>query len=102
MCLELLLKYLNETRGCNYAESPVYELMDGYLGRLQKTNPWGYSVPYLLSAKNGVNPNYVGYAEEKGLTVRQMEFVFSAMHARGQGIIFDPQAFDLILSEIKA
>ncbi len=85
LCLELLMKYLNETRGCHYSIDQLYEVADKYLMKFYQESPWGYSMPYFLSAKNGRNPSYVHYLEHKGLTIQQISKVYSIMREKMWG-----------------
>lgn len=62
---ELFAEYLNETRGTNYVIEPLLEAIDEYLGDISKTNFWGYSLPFYLTAKNRVHPNYGKYYNAK-------------------------------------
>ena len=102
LCLELLMKYLNETRGCHYSIDQLYEVADKYLMKFYQESPWGYSMPYFLSAKNGRNPSYVHYMEHKGLTIQQISTVFSLMRERGVGITYDTRMCDEIINEVIA
>ena len=100
LCLELLLKYLNETRGCNYSIEQLYEVADKYLMKFYQESPWGYSMPYFLSAMNGRNPSFVHYLEHKGLSIQQISTVFSLMKERNVGITFDTKMCDGIIEEV--
>ena len=62
---ELFAEYLNETRGTDYVIEPLLEAVDEYLGDISKTNFWGYSLPFYLTAKNRVHPNYGKYYNAK-------------------------------------
>ena len=100
LCLELLLRYLNEMQGCNYSIEPIYEVAGKYLMRYYQESPWGYSIPFFLSAVNGRNPSYVHYMERKGLSIQQIAKVFSLMKERNVGITFDTDMCDKILSNL--
>lgn len=102
LCLELLMKYLNESHGFKYSIEPLYEVFDKYLMEFYRKTPWGYSMPYLLSAKNGRNPSYVHYLESKGLSVQQMSRVFATMKERNVGITYDVEMCDNLVKELFA
>ena len=91
LCLELLLQYMNENKGGEYDVSPLYEVMDKYLKLFYEKSPWGYSMPYQLSAINGRNPSYVGYMQKRGLTIPQMAKVYQKMREKGVGITYDEE-----------
>ncbi len=70
---ELFAEYLNENFGEKYNVEPMLEIIDEYLGDICKTNFWGYSLPFYLTAKNKVHPNYGKYYNAKG-TLTEKEF----------------------------
>lgn len=100
LCLELFLKYLNE-HGGNYSLNNLYEIADKYLMPFYKESPWGYSMPYLLSAMNGKNPSYVEYLIKAGLSIPQISRAFSMMKENGTGITFDTKMCDELINKIK-
>lgn len=63
--MELFSEYLNENFDKNYRIEPMLEIIDQCLMEIYKENFWGYSLPYYLSASNGVHPNYAKYYSEK-------------------------------------
>ena len=101
LCLELLEKYLNENCGGVYDLDPLYECADRYIQPIFNDSPWGYSVPYLLSAIAGRNPSYVAYMRKKNVAFPEMKKIFELMRARGEGIRFDPGLCDLFIKEVR-
>lgn len=63
---ELFADYLNSYYGKHYRIEPLLEIIDGCLNDIYKNNFWGYSLPFYLSAKNKVHPNYAKFYNEKG------------------------------------
>ncbi len=63
---ELFADYLNECYNKHYHIEPMLEIIDQYLNDIYKNNFWGYSLPFYLSAKNKVHPNYAKFYSEKG------------------------------------
>lgn len=100
LCLELLLQYLNEIKGAKYDIQPLFEVMDKYLKPIYEKSPWGYSMPYLLSAINGRNPSYVGYMQERGLTIQQMGQVFRMMKEQELGITYDEEMCAKLINKL--
>ena len=100
LCLELLMKYLNDYQMGKYELSPLWETTDKYILPFYKESPWGYSIPYLLSAMNGKNPSYVHYLEKAGLTIEQISSVFALMKERNVGITFDTDMCDRLIQEV--
>lgn len=64
--MELFAEYLNEFRDKHYRIEPMLEIIDEYLNDIYKTNVWGYSLSFYLSAINGCHPNYAKLYSEKG------------------------------------
>lgn len=100
LCLELLLQYMNE-RGGKYEVAPLYEVMDKYLNPFYKKSPWGYSMPYQLSAINGRNPSYVAFMNEKGLTIPHIAKIYQMMREKGVGITYDEAMCDELINTIR-
>lgn len=100
LCLELLLKYLNERQSGNYNISPTYDVASR-IAQYHSIAPWGYSMPYYLSAVNGRNPSYVLYLEKKGLAIDQIAKVYNLMRERNVGITYDTTMCDSIIEEVK-
>lgn len=59
--IELITKYLNDTHGYNYELSPIIELYERYVKDIFLRHPWGFSLPYYLTAHYNCNPNYGEY-----------------------------------------
>ncbi len=59
--VELITKYLNDTYGCTYELSPLIELYEKYIRDIYSRHPWGFSLPYYLTAHYNCNPNYGEY-----------------------------------------
>ncbi len=100
LCLELLEKYLNENYSANYQEEYLYECAEKYIQPIFTKKPWGYSIPYMLSAKFERNPSYVPYLTKAGLTFTQMSKVFQLMRERDEGIRYDIGMCDSLIKEI--
>lgn len=99
LCLELLLKYMNESYDRQYNLTPIYEVADKYLMPFYKESPWGYSIPFMLGAMNGCNPSYVKYMQDKGLTIPQIAKVYAAMKEQGVGITYDIEMCNKIIGK---
>lgn len=99
--LELIVKYLNDKFHTKYNESILYEVAEKYIRPIYNKSPWGYSIPYLLSAKYGRNPSYVQYLLNKGIDYMKMESIFSAMRNDGVGITFDKKMCDELIEKIR-
>ena len=62
---ELIANYLNEKEGKNYSLTPLLEAADNVLEKIKKEHPWGYSLPYYLSAIYACHPSYILYLLNK-------------------------------------
>lgn len=100
LCLELLLKYLNEHQKGKYLVEPTYDVASR-IERFYPMAPWGYSMPYFLSAINGRNPSYVLYLNKFNLSINQIAAVFESMKNRDVGITYDTAMCDEIVNEVK-
>lgn len=78
--LELIAQYLNEVHGCHYEIEPMLEIYDEHLKVLKNQYGWGSSMPYMVSAALGVNPNYAAYYQGK-LSAIHMKKTFQHMTA---------------------
>lgn len=58
---ELIANYLNVKHGKSYQPDKMLEIYDKYLKPIYQWCPWGYSLPYYLTAIYGCNPNYASY-----------------------------------------
>ena len=59
--LEIIAKYMNEHCGKGYNVAPMLEVNDRYIQDIYKTEQWGYSISYYLTAKHNCNPNYARF-----------------------------------------
>lgn len=78
LCIELILKYMNDTMGTSYDIEPVYDAIDEYIMDLKRKNPWGYSIAYALSAQHQVHRTYAEYLMSQGrLKTKQINQILS-------------------------
>ena len=91
--LELFAKWMNDTMGKNYALEPMVQVYDDYIKTIYQKTSWGFSLPYLISAKYNCNPNFASYFNEKGMTSSEMEKIISSM-PDGERIIFTREKAD--------
>lgn len=89
--LELITRYLNEVHGCNYNIEPMFEIYDKYLSDLKNKYDWGSSLPYMVSASYGANPNYASYYRNE-LSAIQMQKAFQCMSADDRVLYSDELA----------
>lgn len=78
LCIELIMKYMNENQGTSYDIEPVYDAIDEYIMEIKRRNPWGYSIAYALSAQHKVHRTYAEYLMNQGrLKTKQINQILS-------------------------
>lgn len=65
LCTELIAQYLNEKVHSSYDVIPLLEIIDKYLNNIKEETPWGYAIPYYISAVNNCHPNYASFLMNK-------------------------------------
>ncbi len=65
LCTELLMKYLNDNNYAHYELIHILKLIDENISGIFKASPWGYSIPYYISASLHCHPNYAKYLIDK-------------------------------------
>lgn len=63
--VELLAEYINARIDRRYSLFPLLTIADQYLMSIYAEHPWGYALPYFLSAKENCHPNYASYLINK-------------------------------------
>ena len=56
--VELLAQYINASIEQRYSLLPILSIADQHLMSVFAEHPWGYALPYFLSAKEHCHPNY--------------------------------------------
>ena len=95
--LELICKYMNEQYNTNYDVFPMLDVYSKYLTDIYKKEPWGYSVPFYLTAFHKANPKYARYLWDKlKLDANIINYVLENL-SEEKKVIFDKKnADDLI------
>ena len=65
LCTEQIMDHLNIYYGADYNTEPALDAIDDYIAPLKREIPWGYSVPYALSAKYRLHRTYPEYLLKK-------------------------------------
>lgn len=97
--LELIARFLNHEKGCNYNIDKLFEIYDLYIKNLSRQYHWGSSLPFMLSADKNVNPNYAADYENK-LTLREMKNAYEEMTA-DDSILYTAELSQKYLKKIK-
>lgn len=65
---ELISRFLNEKYGSNYNVDIILKIIEKYINPFFTQTPWGYSMPYYLSAVNHCHPNYAKFLADRNIT----------------------------------
>lgn len=77
LCTELIADYINRAAGGHYELSPILNTIERDVMPLKAGNPWGYSIPYFLSASFNLHRSYAEYLlQKKDLGLEEMEQLF--------------------------
>ena len=80
LCMELIMDYMNRTRGGIYDVNPILDGIDDYIIQLKEIEPWGYSTAYALSAKYNLHRNYAEFLLSKGrLRAKQINQILASI-----------------------
>ena len=78
LCIEHIMDYMNEQYGANYAMESVYDAIDDYIAPIKAEKPWGYAIPYALSAKYYLHRTYAEYlVDKKRLKTKDIQRILS-------------------------
>jgi 4-hydroxy 2-oxovalerate aldolase len=55
---EIIISFLEREQNDRYNSIPILNIIDRYFVSMQKENPWGYQLPYMLSGMFQCHPNY--------------------------------------------
>lgn len=66
LCQELVMGYLNSEKQGDYDIDPVYDAIDDFIISIKEKSPWGYALPYALSATFNLHRTYPEYLMKKG------------------------------------
>ena len=65
LCIEQIMDHLNINYGTSYVLEPALDAIDDYIAPIKAQIPWGYSIPYALSAKYSLHRSYAEYLIDK-------------------------------------
>lgn len=80
LCAEQIMDHLNLEYGKNYDTEPALDAIDDYISPLKEKTPWGYSIPYLISAKYCLPRSYAEYLMGKSrLRTRDIQRILKSV-----------------------
>lgn len=65
LCTEYIVDYLNNYYDKQYVTEPIFDAIDEYIQPIKDEKPWGYAIPYALSAKYDLHRTYAEYLINK-------------------------------------
>ncbi len=78
VCIEQIADFMNEQYNAGYALEPIYDAIDDYIAPIKAVEPWGYAIPYALSAKYYLHRTYAEYlAGKKRLKTKDIQRILS-------------------------
>lgn len=66
LCQELVMDYLNKNMSASYDIDYIYDAIDDYVLKIKEKYPWGYAVPYALSATYNLHRTYPEFLIDRG------------------------------------
>ncbi|MCM1062945.1 MAG: homocitrate synthase [Eubacterium sp.] len=66
LCQELVMDYLNKNMNASYDIDYIYDAIDDFVVKIKEQHPWGYAVPYALSATYNLHRTYPEFLMNKG------------------------------------
>ena len=99
LCTELIMQYLNDNFNKNYNILPILKIIDTQISPIYPQKPWGYSIPYFLSAINHCHPNYAKIlAEKNDLPLDTIDMILKKIPEENKSI-FDKELINKIYSD---
>ena len=76
---ETIMQFVNDNMGGKYSIPPLLNIYDKYLVKIYDKTPWGYSLPYFLSATYSCHPNYATYLAGKNIGIEIIDSILSSI-----------------------
>ncbi|MCR5627039.1 MAG: homocitrate synthase [Lachnospiraceae bacterium] len=78
LCIEQIMDHLNIEYGHSYSIDAALDAIDAYIAPIKAKEPWGYSIPYYLSAKFHLHRTYGEYLANRGrLTTKDIQRILA-------------------------
>ncbi len=78
LCIEQIADFMNEQYNTGYALEPIYDAIDDYIAPIKAREPWGYAIPYALSAKYYLHRTYAEHLiNKKRLKTKDIQRILS-------------------------
>lgn len=80
---ELLINLIDNKK---YDIAPILQISDKYIKPIFLKHPWGYSIPYYLSAIHKCHPDYAKFLIDKKVQINSMDKIFSSIPSEKKAI----------------
>jgi 4-hydroxy 2-oxovalerate aldolase len=77
LCTELICNYLNDNNGKDFQLPKILGLIENDIAPIKKTQKWGYSPEYFLSAKYRVHRSYAEYLSDENIDLERIDYLLS-------------------------
>ena len=78
LCIEQFAEYYNNYYYEKYYTSSLYDAIDDYIQPIKNVSPWGYAIPYALSAKYHLHRTYAEFLMNKQrLRTKDIQIILS-------------------------
>lgn len=82
LCTEQIMDHLKAEFDAPYCIEPALDAIDDYIAPIKAEHPWGYSIPYALSAKYHLHRTYGEYLmNKKRLKTKDIQRILSRIEA---------------------
>ena len=99
LCIEQIMDHLNIEYGCSYSIEPALDAIDTCIAPIKAREPWGYSIPYSLSAKFGLHRTYAEYLAGRGrLTTKDIQRILSQVE-RSEAEMFNKEYIERLYKQ---
>ena len=70
--IELIMDFLNRQEGKSYDIFALAQVNEAIIRGIKEKSPWGYSLPYALSAQRHIHRSYAAYAVRMGMKPQEI------------------------------
>lgn len=99
LCLELVMGYMNSSKEQEYDLDYIYDAIDDFIIKIKNENPWGYAVPYALSASYNLHRTYPEFLIRKGkLKTKDIRCILESIDP-SQRVIYNQEYIEKLYEE---
>lgn len=101
LCIEQIMDYMINQFGMNYYLEPVYDLIDDYIVPIKNKHPWGYAIPYALSARYNLHRTYAEYLmAKKRMRTKDIQRILQQIESKEAELFNEEYVEELYLNYI--